>query len=102
MRPRQPLRIEATVTSTRDLGHLALHATMLSGTTVRRPIHLDIDLSACTSLNPAGVNLLADLHRRLAVCGGGVTLVRPPAAVRHLLGTVPAGLLPTMTDEVFQ
>jgi anti-anti-sigma regulatory factor len=98
----QTLRIEAIITCTRDLGHLALHTTMLSGCSARRPIHLYVDMSGCPAINTAGVDLLVDLHRRLAACGGAVTLVRPPAPVRRLLGAAQDGPLPWMTDEALR
>lgn len=96
------LRFEATVTGPRDLGHLALYVTMLSGTSARHPIHLYIDLAGCASVNAAGVDLLVDLHRRLSARGGGVTLMRPSVQLRHRLQLVArVGAVPAVTDEEF-
>jgi ABC-type transporter Mla MlaB component len=93
------LRLDAVVTSPRDVGHLALYVTMLSGSLARQPIHLYVDLTRCPSVDPGGVELLVELHRRLAVCGGQLTLRRPSAQVRHLLQLSSATASLEMSDE---
>lgn len=93
------MRLDAVVTSPHDVGHLALYVTMLSGSVARQPIHLHVDLARCPSVDPAGVDLLVELHRRLAVCGGRLTLLRPSARVRHLLQVSSADAVPEVSDE---
>ena len=93
------LRLDAVVTSPRDVGHLALYITMISGSLARQPIHLHVDLTRCPYVDPGGVDLLVELHRRLSVCGGRLTLLRPSARVRHLLQLSSADAMPETRGE---
>ncbi|MDG6108706.1 STAS domain-containing protein [Dactylosporangium aurantiacum] len=79
------LRFDAVVNRPRDIGHLALYFTVLSGSAGRRPIHLQLDVATCTSIDTAGMEILVELHRRLRDQGGRLTLRKPPPRVRHLL-----------------
>ncbi len=94
----QSVRLDAVVTSPRDVGHLALYITMLSGSLARQPIHLHVDLARCPSVELGGVDLLVELHRRLAAGGGRLILLRPSARVRRLLQLSAADAVPDISD----
>ena len=89
------LRLDAVVTSPRRCGTSGAvrhHDQRLVQT--RQPIHLHVDLARCPCVDPAGVDLLVELHRRLSVCGGRLTLLRPSARVRRLLQLSSADAVP--------
>ncbi|GAA1560361.1 hypothetical protein GCM10009827_097010 [Dactylosporangium maewongense] len=90
------LRFDAVVEDPRDMGHLALYITMLTGALGRRPIHMHVDLARCPSVDAAGVDLLVELHRRLRDLGGRLTLLGPSTQIRHLVQLSGPDALPEM------
>jgi anti-anti-sigma factor len=54
----------------------------------RKPRHVNVDLSALSMLDSAGLGLLVVLNERVKQAGGSVTLTRPNEDVRHILTIV--------------
>ncbi|MGI5240673.1 STAS domain-containing protein [Dactylosporangium sp. CA-139066] len=77
--------IEVLVTGALTAATVDRWRTLADDAAATRPAHMVVDLTACDSLDTAGIDVLVEVHRRLWADGGRLTLRGVSARLSRLL-----------------